>query len=489
MFWKTYFKYLPLPLLAAAYPILFLFGHNASILNLSALVFPLGASLLVAAAIYTVFSVGLRKPLTASLSAAVFVVFYYLYGSIAHFVMRWSKSFAQPAILLPLVIILALALGYLVTRIKPQIATPVQRLLLVISAALVIFNLFAVTIPAEAQKALANSRPLLPAVPAAAESVQTKPDIYYIIFDEYAGFDAIRSYWKDSYVDQFETFLQKNHFFVANGSRSTTINTGAEIATRLNLQPFATDSPTKVKLNAIDHNKVMEVVKASGYTTVAIDMFFAGIQADETIQYDPKEVDRVAVDAFEKLFLDTTMFNPFSEHFQSTNEVAVKQRDMLLYSLDKTIDPGNIASPKFVYTHILLPHEPFIFDENCNLLPPQAHDDWTYYLGQHKCATKLAERLITKLLAQADPSNPPVIIIQSDHGARNLPTKAADGTIINRRLAKYDLKYANYILNALYLPGFDTRQLSNTMDPAETFAIVLNHYLNAGLMVDRTPAQ
>ena len=35
-------------------------------------------------------------------------------------------------------------------------------------------------------------------------------------------------------------------------------------------------------------------------------------------------------------------------------------------------------------------------------------DDWHYYLGQYKYATKLAGQLVTRLLANADPDNPPI---------------------------------------------------------------------------------
>lgn len=489
MFLKQYLKYLPLPLLVAAYPVLFLFGHNTSILNLNALVFPMSASLLLAGVIYTLFCLFLQKPLLASLSVNVFIAFYYLYGSIDHLVMKWNQSLAQSAVLLPLVVVLALALGALATRIKRQVAIAIHKILLVVSAGLILYNLFAVTVPAEAQKALANRSPFVLDVPVTGGAANAKPDIYYIIFDEYSGFETIRNYWHQTYGEQFKAFLQQNGFFVATGSRSVTLNTGAEIATRLNLQPYSTNLADKVKQNAIDNNKVMAVMKAYGYTTVAIDMFFPGIHADQTVQYNPKDAERIAADAFEKLFLDMTMLNPFSEHFQSSNQTAVKQRDMILYSLDKTVEPGKIPSPKFVYTHILLPHEPFIFDKDCNLLPTQAHDDWNYYLGQHQCATQLAEQLIVNLLAQADPNNPPVIILQSDHGARNLPTLAADGTTLNHLLPNFPIEKGHDILNALYLPGFDTSQLSNTMDPTETFAIVLNHYLNVGLKVNRTPIQ
>ena len=94
--------------------------------------------------------------------------------------------------------------------------------------------------------------------------------------------------------------------------------------------------------------------------------------------------------------------------------------------------------------------------------------------------------LATKLLANADPDNPPVIILQSDHGARNLERKTADKIVMNGYLENYPLMYMYYILNAMYLPGYDISTLPDNLAPVDTFVVVLNHYLNAGVSVDTT---
>jgi hypothetical protein len=120
------------------------------------------------------------------------------------------------------------------------------------------------------------------------------------------------------------------------------------------------------------------------------------------------------------------------------------------------------------------------------MLPQQASDDWHYYLGQHKYTTKLMKQLITHILENADPDNPPVIILQSDHGARNLVKKTKDNIILNGYLENYPEKYAHDILNALYLPGYDTSSLPVDMEPIKTFEYVLNFYLHAGVSVNKT---
>jgi hypothetical protein len=157
----------------------------------------------------------------------------------------------------------------------------------------------------------------------------------------------------------------------------------------------------------------------------------------------------------------------------------------VLYTLERTANLSDIPGPKFVYTHLLLPHQPFIFDENGDALDPTQHDNWNVYLGQHKYATKVMREMVVKILAQYGEDNQPVIILQSDHGARNLKrrTKDSDRVVLNGYLEFYPIENAHHILNALYLPGFDTATLPRDLPPIETFPVVLNHYLNAGVKV------
>jgi hypothetical protein len=216
-------------------------------------------------------------------------------------------------------------------------------------------------------------------------------------------------------------------------------------------------------------------------------MAFSKMVADYNYQFNTNEVGGLAMDEFKQTYLSNTMLDAFSGILQKGHPVAIKQRESIFFALNKTTSLEDIESPKFVYTHFLLPHTPFIFDEDGNLLPPQAAEDWHYYLGQYKYTTKLAQQLVSRLLANADPNNPPIIILQSDEGARNLQRRMKDNIVVNNLLENYPGKYNQYILNALYLPGYDTSKLPANLPPMDAFVIVLNHYLDAGVSVDKAP--
>jgi hypothetical protein len=445
---------------------------------------PLGLTLLAAGVAYGLFYLFQRKAVSASLSAVVFLLLYYLYGWIFRQLADQDKFSVYHFVLVPVVIAVAFYAGFFIAKIKPFAAGIAQNVLLFLSLFLVAYNVV-IILPVELQRVQFKAAPS-PVSSAAkvANTNQKHPDIYYVIFDEYERLDIMKSYFHDPDVDQFTAFLQQNHFFMFTNSRVPTINTQTEMSSRLNLQQYNERSDVNVTLAAINDNKVMKVLKSYGYTTAALDMAFPKITADYQINYDPSQVGGMAVDEFRQTFFDDTLFNAFQGYFQDADMSEEKQRDLITYTLDQSATLfDTLPSPKFVYAHVLLPHMPFIFDKDGNLLPPQDNYDWHYYLGQHQYTTKVMEDLITRLLKNADSNNPPVIIVQSDHGARNMIRRSKDNNAIlmDGYLENYPIDYAYDNFDAMYLPGMDPVDLSVNMAPINTFVLVLNHYLKAGV--------
>ncbi|MBE0698804.1 MAG: hypothetical protein IH586_17940, partial [Anaerolineaceae bacterium] len=309
-------------------------------------------------------------------------------------------------------------------------------------------------------------------------------------FDEYAGFDALREYWKDTYYTDFVAFLEKKGFFVAEHSHSDTTDTLHEIASRLNLKMYPADQKNyDLLFNDIAHNRVMEILKSYGYTTVVFDgpsILYptkTRMVADYNLSFDDSAgaVDPLAANnEFATLFFDQTMLRTVPQLYIQPEVVNAASRKMIEFSLTKAPNLPEVQTPKFVYLHVMLPHLPIIYDANGGRVDFAHRIDWNYYLGQHKFTTKMAEQVVEQILKNADPKRPPVIILQSDHGARNLPSDDPD--LVS--LENYADTYKTSILNAVLLPGFDYSQLTDDFSPDETFVIVLNHYFNAGVVVE-----
>jgi hypothetical protein len=126
-----------------------------------------------------------------------------------------------------------------------------------------------------------------------------------------------------------------------------------------------------------------------------------------------------------------------------------------------------LPGPKFVYTHIMLPHYPYMFtaDGKIQTDPEYLNDPIPTliahkgYIGQvafiNSRIIPVNESIITKSKI------PPIIVLQGDHGMES-----------NNRLKN---------LEAYYLPVTLKAQIYPTITPVNTFRLILNGLFNRGL--------
>jgi len=139
-----------------------------------------------------------------------------------------------------------------------------------------------------------------------------------------------------------------------------------------------------------------------------------------------------------------------------------------LFILDELPDAPAIVGPKFVYAHIFIPHYPYAFGPNGEIMT-----DPGYYSGdrgdaitdeyQKQAYTNqvqyINKRIIPALQTIINESKtPPIIILMGDHGLKG-----------NNR-------YTN--LNAYYLPN-GYKNLYNSITPVNSFRMIFNDYFGA----------
>jgi hypothetical protein len=171
------------------------------------------------------------------------------------------------------------------------------------------------------------------------------------------------------------------------------------------------------------------------------------------------------VSQFQEILWSTTMLQPFYYHLFGT-QYGNTYRGEVLYTLEHLKQIPELAGPKFVYAHICCPHQPFVFGPGGESV---LVEDWynkfdkQFYLGQYIFISTEIEGVIDALLEKSE--IPPIIIVQSDHGARNwLPVNPNDW---------------HKILNAMYLPGMDYNTLADNISPVNTFRLIFDHYFGA----------
>jgi hypothetical protein len=480
----SFFYHLLAPLLLAVYPVVFLYQVNDRVLRPSSLFLPLAVCAGVSVLVYGLwFAANGFRPLEASNAAMGFLLCFFLYGSARLQLLKVDILPVDHSRFLPTMLLVGVYLGLIIARLPTSIARRMNQAARFILGGLILYNLAGILV-VEGRKGVSSAEGTPRLAPTFVEMAGARrPDIYFIIFDEFAGFDVIREYWHYSRIDAFEKYLTDKGFYVATHSLSRTASTTYEVAARLNYE-YPEDGQDRVYYSRlIAHNKVMQQLSDLGYTTVVFDgtggsFAFPGkipIDADYAFEYVPGTGDQagLTVDEFAKLVFDRTMLWAATDANNALYGPALARfRNNILYTIEKVPALADIPSPKFVYAHIMLPHVPFVFDENGN--PNDAKDlyNWNYYLGSYIFATKEAQRLIDGILLASDPENPPVIILQSDHGARNMLTEDPNSVI----LSDYPANFKYHILNAILLPGSDYSQLTPDFAPINTFPLVLNLY-------------
>lgn len=481
---KAYFFLLPL--LIGIFPAFFHYGNNSRVVLLSSL-----GKLLILLVAFSLISYLLLliifrgQALKASIFTSVFLIFFNTYGMVYDLLRQFDRFTIAHYMFLPFYILLAIYVGWLISRLSEKRLKDAWKITTVVVGALIIFNIIKI-VPAEMQK---SASPTQRSIPDPAGSTiatdQTFPDIYYIVFDEMAAFDAIRQYWQYNEIDNFIAELQAKGFYVAENSFGSTDNTYHELANRMDFERYPYD-PSKFQkywdaaLDHLSNNKVITFLKSMGYSTIVFD---EGLPISTKIPADVVYTSSInelmswgsIYDEFGLMVINNTMLEPFIKKIVTNNSAITDHERMLVFTADQ-VNNLDVPSPKFVYIHLLIPHMPFLFDAEGDRINPKHQYDWDQYLGYYIFSTQYAKSMIEKILASYDTANPPVIVFQSDHGARNRTMES--GNIL---LENYPAEYLNHIVNTLYLPGCEDAPLTQNLDPVNTFPIIFNCYFDANL--------
>ena len=474
---------LSVPLVFGLYPAMYYYTNNADLVRLPSLGRVLGAYLVLILVLYVLFLFIHRfKAVRAANATSVFMLFFNTYGIVYTSLFNADFFRVQHLTLLPLYFFLA---GYairLLARMKRKQAKTLWRWSGIIFVALFTISLIRL-IPQEVKKIQPrdSAAAVLPAVDEVVPLAEY-PDIYYLVFDEFAGFRSMREYWGNTEVDQFKAFLEDNGFFVAEQAMASSNHTVHQMATRMNYEPYPYDQSQKgMWFEALADSRGFSLLESKGYTTLVyeeISMLYPWLpdmKADHLFQYTYRsgEDSGVFFDDYGIMVADGSMLKVLDRYYKLVDPTKNHHRNFIEYVKKQLPDLGEYPAPRFVYAHLMLPHSWFLFDKNGGLVDPGFYEDWNYYEGQHMYTIAYAEELIANILANADPEKPPVIILQSDHGARVRED--------NAQLPGFPPEFMRDILFAMYMPGYDTSVLPQDINPVNTLPIVFNHYLGENI--------
>lgn len=319
------------------------------------------------------------------------------------------------------------------------------------------------------------------------------PDIYYIILDRYDGQRALQEqlHFDNS---KFLNFLKDKGFYVPKNSTTNYPKTFLSLASSLNMKymDFLTkqteggaSSDESIVTPFLEDNDVMHLLKDNGYSYVHMGSWWEPTKKNRNadVNFYPGSNQFLNADEFTVGFFNLTLASRLM-NFSHKDLVDVSQdpnnnthRQAALFEYDTFKKIPDLPGPKFVFVHILLPHDPFVFDKDCNPISEEVVKKNTHqvnYVNQVQCANKKTEQLIEEIFTKS--KTKPVIILQADEGTfpmnSPLPPHQGWGTATDQALRE---KFP--ILNAYYFPDGDTKNLYDNITPVNSFRIVLNKYL------------
>ena len=306
-----------------------------------------------------------------------------------------------------------------------------------------------------------------------------RPDIYYIILDKMACHEALSELF---HYDNgpFLEHLRRKNFYIATNSYSNYPRTHLSLASSLNMsylqkaaKECGPDSIDQSLLNEmIRKNALVRCLKSVGYKFINISSYYG------PTAWIPDANENVGCGAFDEFtvnFFASTWVGLFDWSNQTLEEQLRAERRSTFRHL---IEVSKSPVPKFVFAHILLPHEPYLFKADGTPQskgPVYAGDRWTNdakqaYLEQLRYTEKEMEPVIDQIIANS--KSCPIIVLQSDHGTEST------GLLTNPHPTDAFLKERFGILNAYLLPEEKRPRLYDKISPVNSFRLILNSYFN-----------
>lgn len=457
------------PILLAIYPVLHLYYANRDQLPPSVIFVPILVVVAVALGLWAVGRIVLRDGAKAGLLTSFLLIWFFSYGH----VLRMAGSGMRQRYLLSLwaLLLIAGAVGILRTR---KNLLPLQQALNVVSGVLLAMLLFSIGLytfgspernrrQAEAVQQVTLG-PAASVTPAAPKTNGRQPDIFYVILDSYAGSSTLQTYFQYD-NSWFRQELRQRGFYVAERSHSNYPFTLTSVPSSLNMdylnelsaQLGPDNRDFSIIMGKIRNNAVKRFLSKQGYRCLAIE-----------------SPDSIWGTEFWDMLLQTTVLMSVGR-----GDFAWR-RQKTLDTFQEVEAAAGGKRPTFVYAHIYCPHAPYVFDADGKPVRDFYRQRFhlatqdeirKLYADQVAYISKRAIQMIDALLAKS--AVPPVIILQADHGPRDLtPPASPTDTLLHQYYP---------ILNAYHLPNGGSKMLYDSITPVNSFRVVLDTYFGAGL--------
>jgi hypothetical protein len=473
---------LPLyPLLLAAYAVLFVYAANIGEVLPRELVQPLLVALAAAAAVLMLCALLFRDLRRGALLASALVLAFAFFGHLGSIVDGETLTEAMQLLLCAVFII---AVGVYAARARGSLPG-VTSALNIFGIVLVAIALVSI-IPTEADRVARASRgePAGDQVVAEASRLPER-DIYYLVFDRYGSDWSINEFF--DFQNDIYPELTERGFQVIPGARANYRATDFSLASTLNMATLddltesvgrASDDRTPAR-EKLQHHEVGRFLRANGYRYYHLGAWYGPTRtnaiADEVLVWGQTT-------EFEQIVRDATVL-PALERLVGTGEeddFRNRHREEALFELRQLGRLAETPGRKFVFAHVLLPHPPYGFDAEGDIVVKATEKE---AMAEGRERDLYADQLdftnarmleLVDVLLDRPAEEQPIIVISGDEG----PFICGNTDCVDRTPESYGIRFGT--LRAYYLPGLDYEVPSDDTG-VNIFRMLFREYFGADL--------
>lgn len=344
-----------------------------------------------------------------------------------------------------------------------------------------------------------------------------KPDIYYIVLDRYTNNEVLQQQFAYN-NNTFTDYLRSENFTVNESAYGHYPYTAMSIASTLTadytkqyVAPYTNDG---VQSRALYHNliwqsSVVKALKQAGYNYYTIGNWYGTSQKAPLADWEYKWEHLLTVFGNTRRLrgIEANEFvqSPYYRFAQLGNvswwPFKIQENDHVSDVREQLTTLNTIAKDKpggrFIFAHILVPHDPFVFNSDGSLSPYTGTDDYgkpikQKYVDQITFINGQIQNFIATVKEKSNGQS--VIILNADEGAYpqfmsstfNSPTPndvIKDGILDDGNMNDWNddwLKMKFGIQQAVYMPKMQPEDAAH-LSSVNVFRVVLNRYLSYNL--------
>lgn len=468
-------------ILVCLYPCLFMYFRNAGessfsdITTVALLFVGTGIVLMV---IYTIIFRKLSKAITLTNVTMLIICNFELFVGL----MENKQWLHKDVMVLIAAAILLDILGHILYKKSEDFSYTANLLFFIVFGGLILVNGIPAipTITEKMSVTVEKENDILASLNANSVNVKKAPNIYCMIFDEYAGPENLKHYYNFDNEDFVYNMEQLNFNRSVGSYTQESIDTWTCIPNLLNLNYVVSDDMTQAgRLEYMDAY-IYDVVDYLGYdiNTVSFPEFLYEERSNESFSGN---------NLFENtagyFVLENSIFlRPYLKYQDykttGTNKTELNYGEKMVSAMNcfkGFTELSKESKPQFNLAYFSAPHIGFYYTEDGRINTLEEQVNWenhSYYLGYMKWTNHRIEEMVSEIITK-DPES--IIIILSDHGARYVK----HGGEMGYDVEGLDPKYEKNILNMVYYKGeeFDIEGLSGI----NTLRKILNEQFGANL--------